>query len=48
MSLGVIVLICYLTVILGAVLQYAVSTALYKKPLSEYAMGMAMRKALKG
>lgn len=48
MSLGVLVLICYLTVILGAVLQYAVSTALYKKPLSEYAIGMAMRKALKG
>lgn len=48
MSMGVLVLICYLTVILGAVLQYALSTALYKKSLSEYAMGMAMRKALKG
>lgn len=48
MSLGVLVLICYLTVVIGAVLQYALSTALYKKPLSEYAIGMAMRKALKG
>lgn len=48
MSLGGLVLICYLTVFLGAALQYAISTALYKKPLSEYAMGMAMRKALKG
>ncbi len=48
MSMGGLVLICYLTVFLGAALQYALSTALYKKPLSEYAMGMAMRKALKG
>ena len=48
MSMGGLVLICYLTVFLGAALQYAISTALYKKPLSEYAMGMAMRKALKG
>lgn len=48
MNMGTLALICYLTVILGAVLQYALSTALYKKPLSEYAMGMSMRKALKG
>ncbi len=48
MSMGGLVLICYLTVFLGTALQYVLSTALYKKPLSEYAMGMAMKKALKG
>lgn len=48
LSFGPTVLLCYLCVALGAFLQYAISCALYKKPLSEYAQGMMMRKYLKG
>lgn len=35
-------------VLIGALLQYAMSCALYRRPLSEYAQGAMMRKYLKG
>lgn len=48
LNMGSAALVCYLCVVAGALLQYAISCALYKKPLSEYAQGMMMRKYLKG
>ena len=47
-SFGSIAAIGYGFVLIGALLQYALSCALYKKPLSEYAQGAMMRKYLKG
>ena len=41
-------LIGYLSIAVGGLIQYFLSKALYKKPLSEYAQGMMMRKYLKG
>ena len=45
---GGLVSFCYFSIVIGTAVQYFSSVAIYKKPLSEYAMGMAMRKALKG
>lgn len=46
-SLTTAVIISYLTVFVSVFLQYLLSCALYRKPMSKYAQGMTMRKYLK-
>ncbi len=48
LSVGGVILLSYVLVLAGALLQYVISCALYRKPLSEYAQGAMMRKYLKG
>lgn len=45
-SPAAVVLITYVSIVIGAVLQYVVSLVVYKKPLSKWAQGAAMRKYL--